>query len=513
MSANLQEIVISRHDIAMSSTGQSHCGWHNSTMADTSEEIHSGSLDSMMAATSEEINVSNRQTVPKFPKVPSTIRQIKQNEECYDPSLVSIGPYHNGKDELKEMQKLKVSFARQFVKDCVNDVNQERYKEKYQEMYRGVEQVASRVRKYYIEDESSRLKNEEFAQMMFFDGCFILQFLFCLLKQPEKLKMSSHDVVLVARDLFLLENQLPFEVLNELTRLRFGGENIALFEAFFKHIRSMPTQRESCREKKKKHLLTISKFFRRILPSTNPKGQESEMTAPHKHAHLLERFHLTFLGSKDVPHASRQSWYRADSRKTWSGRYFPVTELSNVGIHFKPSKTSLFTDVKFRRTLLAGSLYIPPLTIDVSTKPLLLNLVAYEACLGDIDKLWVTSYICFMNSLIDHPEDVRVLRSQGVLLVTLGSEEEVAKLFSEVANYLVPNPRAFKKVKKDIESHCRHTFKRWILHYKATVYTVIFKYSFIFGLIVSALKYVKVFPAEPLYGVCRLPGNNSTLYP
>jgi hypothetical protein len=80
-------------------------------------------------------------------------------------------------------------------------------------MYRGVEQVASRVRKYYIEDESSRLKNEEFAQMMFFDGCFILQFLFCLLKQPEKLKMSSHDVVLVARDLFLLENQLPLKFL------------------------------------------------------------------------------------------------------------------------------------------------------------------------------------------------------------------------------------------------------------------------------------------------------------
>jgi hypothetical protein len=93
--------------------------------------------------------------------------------------------------------------------------------------------VASRERKYYIEGESNQLKNEEFAQMMFFDGCFILQFLFCLLKQPEKLKMSSHDVVSVARDLFLLENQLPFEVLNELTRLRFGGENMELFEANF----------------------------------------------------------------------------------------------------------------------------------------------------------------------------------------------------------------------------------------------------------------------------------------
>ncbi|KAJ6912084.1 hypothetical protein NC651_014681 [Populus alba x Populus x berolinensis] len=210
MSANLQGIVISPHDITMSSTGQNHYGWQDSTMADTSEEIHYGSLDSMMAATNEEINVSNLLTVTKFPKVPSTIRQIKQNEQCYDPSLVSIGPYHHGKDELKEMEKLKVTFARQFVEETVNDVNQERYKEKYQEMYRRVEQMASRVRKYYIEDASSQLKNEEFAQMMFFDGCFILQFLFCLLKQPEKLKMSSHDVVLVARDLFLLEKPTPF---------------------------------------------------------------------------------------------------------------------------------------------------------------------------------------------------------------------------------------------------------------------------------------------------------------
>jgi hypothetical protein len=66
-----------------------------------------------------------------------------------------------------------------------------------------------------------------------------------------------------------------------------------------------------------------------------------------------------------------------------------------------------------------------------------------------------------MDSLIDQPEDVRVLRSQGVLIVTLGSEEEVAKLFNEVAKYLMPNPIVFNKVKKDIESHCRNTIKRW----------------------------------------------------
>ncbi|KAJ6864319.1 hypothetical protein NC651_035000 [Populus alba x Populus x berolinensis] len=509
MSANLQEIVISPHDITMSSTGQSHYGWQDSTMADTSEEIHYGSLDSMMAATNEEINVSN---LPKFPKVPSTIRQIKQNEECYDPSLVSIGPYHHGKDELKEMEKLKVTFARQFVKDSVNDVNQERYKEKYQEMYRRVEQVASRVRKYYIEDASSQLKNEEFAQMMFFDGCFILQFLFCLLKQPEKLKMSSHDVVLVARDLFLLENQLPFEVLNELTRLRFGGENIELFDAFFKHIRSKPTQRESCREKTKKFLLTVSDFFRRILTSTNPKGQ---MTAPRKPAaHLLELFLFTFVGSKDVPDAStRKSWYRDDSRKTWSGRYFPAKELRNVGIHFKPSETSLFTDVEFRRTLLAGRLYIPPLSIDDSTKPLLLNLVAYEAFLGAPND-WVTSYVCFMDSLIDNPEDVNELRTKGVLFSTLGNDKQVAELFNQISDYLVPNPYAYVEVKSAIESHYRNGFKRWILHYKGPIYSFVLKYSFVYGLIVSAIKaYVVIVPTSPDLGICKMPATNVTLNP
>ncbi|PNX67704.1 hypothetical protein L195_g063645, partial [Trifolium pratense] len=35
-----------------------------------------------------------------------------------------------------------------------------------------------------------------------------------------------------------------------------------------------------------------------------------------------------------------------------------------------------------------------------------------------------------MDSLIDHPEDVRKLRSEGILLNYLGSDKEVAKLFN-----------------------------------------------------------------------------------
>ncbi|KAJ6300615.1 hypothetical protein OIU76_021418 [Salix suchowensis] len=433
----------------------------------------------------------SQQQGPRIPKVPQIFSGIESNKKCYEPMVVSIGPYYRGKHEdFQEMEKSKVNMVRTFVQQSMRHID---------EFYKTVVDVAEEARRCYVEDGSVELDDmTEFTKMMFLDGCFVIQFMHCLLDDHENLKMTSHVAALVARDILLLENQLPFLVLRRLMNLRFGDDvGMKLIKDFIKHIRAMPRPRDSCRKK-------ISKFFRKTIflgASNTPK--DTAMEEYYGASHLLELFHMHFL-DKNAP---------VDSSKTCLYRYHPAMELRRVGIHFNPSKTSKFTDVQFKPTWLAGRLQIPPLTIDDSTKSLLLNLVAYEACLGDNDKLWVTSYICFMDSLIDQPEDVRELRSQGILLVTLGSEDEVAKLFNEVANYLVPNPRAFNKVKKDIESHCRNTFKRWILHYKGPVYTVIFKYSFIFGLIVSALKYVKVFPAQPLYGVCRLPDNNSTLFP
>ncbi|KAH8486176.1 hypothetical protein H0E87_027591 [Populus deltoides] len=450
-----------------------------------------GWLESIMSVEWTD-TMSQKQGPAIIPMVPKIFSGIESNKKCYEPMVVSIGPYYHGKlDGLQEMEKSKDNMVRGFVEQSGKHIK---------DFYKTVVDVAEEARSCYVEDESFKLVGmTEFTKMMFLDGCFVIQFMYCLLHDHGNLKMTSHVAALVARDMLLLENQLPFLVLRSLMKLRFGSDEggVKLIKDFIKHIRAMPRQRDSCRK-------SISKFFRKTILRgvlNTPKGLAMEEYCGA--SHLLELFHMHFV-DKDAA---------VDSSKTTLYRYHPATELRKVGIHFNPSQTSTFTDVQFIPTWLAGRLQIPALTIDDSTKPLLLNLVAYEACLGDNDKLWVTSYICFMDSLIDQPEDVRVLRSQGVLIVTLGSEEEVAKLFNEVANYLVPNPRAFNKVKKDIESHCRNTFKRWILHYKGPIYTVIFKYSFIFGLIVSALKYVKVFPAEPLYGVCRLPGNNSTLYP
>ncbi|KAL2535003.1 Plant protein of unknown function (DUF247) [Abeliophyllum distichum] len=139
-----------------------------------------------------------------------------------------------------------------------------------------------------------------------------------------------------------------------------------------------------------------------------------------------------------------------------------VTELETAGIYFEASKTHHVTDVKFKSHHIFGTLMLPPIMVDDSTKPLLLNLVAYEISPHGPSDLRITSYIWLMDSLIDHAEDVKQLRKKGILLNNLGSDEQLAQLFNEIANDLVPDPRADADVKDLIEKHCKNKQRVWI---------------------------------------------------
>ncbi|KAB5519360.1 hypothetical protein DKX38_023679 [Salix brachista] len=408
----------------------------------------------------------NQQKSPLIPKVPSKFRQVIQNRDCYDPSVVSIGPYHHWNEGLEEMEGLKFALACHFVKDSGG---------RPEEMYRKVKQEAKDARKCYMEDEATKKFDEEqFSRMMFIDGCFILQFIYYFLHEPENLMMSNYEASLVTKDLFLLENQLPFVVLESLLSFRAGESKMdLLLQNFCKHVRAKPAlgRRESFRQK----ILKLYGKLSKALTGNFSKGLDEQT----QHTHLLEFFHTLYVHSgvsDDHPSGEKMPSY-------W---HYPAKEFRNVGISLKPSKTSRFSDVRFEPTLLGGTLYIPQLIIGDCTKPLLLNLVAYEAC-SDKSKDWVTSYLCSLGSLIDSPEDVKELRSRGLLLSTLGSDQQVADHINEMAKHVVLKPSAFTGVKKAIESHYRNIFRRWILHYKNPVSAAIVKYSFLYGFIITAI--------------------------
>ena len=114
-----------------------------------------------------------------------------------------------------------------------------------------------------------------------------------------------------------------------------------------------------------------------------------------------------------------------------------------------------------------------------------------------------------MDSLIDNPEDVNELRTEGILFSTWKRQTGSRTVQSDIRLL-----SAYVEVKSAIESHYRNGFKRWILHYKGPIYSFVLKYSFIYGLIVSAIKaYVVIVPTSPDLGVCKMPATNVTLNP
>ncbi|KAJ8570411.1 hypothetical protein K7X08_037383 [Anisodus acutangulus] len=295
-------------------------------------------------------------------RVPRMLREIESNISCYEPIVFAIGPFHHGKQKLQPMEKSKEKFSYQFADQDSTKNRREGVLRwlstnsvSIDDLYKKVKNIMPNVRECYADEFIKDYSDEEFAQMMFLDGCFILHYIHCLVTGNYKqLKMKSRDIGLIIHDLFLLENQLPFEVLQ-------------------------------------------------VLMSS--------------------------------------------------------MELRRAGIDFGLGKSHRLSDIKFNSFHCSALLTPPLIVIDDATESLFLNLVAYEALPDTPDDFGITYYHCFMSSLIYNVEDVKELRSKGILLNFLGPDQQVADLFKELARDLVPNPYAFDDVKVKIEKQCRNKGK------------------------------------------------------
>nr|TKS06518.1 hypothetical protein D5086_0000122330 [Populus alba] len=265
----------------------------------------------MNADAEETTHDDNQRKGPAFPRVPPTFRDAQQNSDCYDPSVVSIGPYHHRKAKLNEMEKFKETYAREFVKDSkklIAEIDSEK------------EAVLIIAKNGYPEDVRGNFNDEQLAKIMFLDGCFIVQFLFCLYMKPENLKMSSHDAALVTKDLFLPENQLPFEVLTKLMSFRNPDHKtpMKILTDFCDQVRAFPAGTE-LKEK-------ITKIFRELPKSVmirNPQDPASGQPA----AHLLELLHEQFCSGTIVSENSEKNSCKNNSQMNWH-RYCNAEELN-----------------------------------------------------------------------------------------------------------------------------------------------------------------------------------------
>ncbi|CAA0385435.1 unnamed protein product [Arabidopsis thaliana] len=324
------------------------------------------------------------------------------DKKSYFPQTVSLGPYHHGRQQTQSMECHKWRAVNMLLK---------RTNQGIEVFLDAMIELEEKARACY--EGSIVLSSNEFTEMLLLDGCFILELLQGVNEGFLKLGYDHNDPVFavrgsmhsIQRDMIMLENQLPLFVLNRLLELQPGTQNqtglVELVVRFF--IPLMPTAE--------------------TLPENSPPRGVS-----NGELHCLDVFHRSLL----FPRSSGKANYSRVADKHLQRVIPTVTELRDAGFKFKLNKTDRFWDIKFSN----GYLEIPGLLIHDGTKSLFLNLIAFEQCHIESSND-ITSYIIFMDNLIDSPEDISYLHHCGIIEHSLGSNSEVADMFNQLCQEVV----------------------------------------------------------------------------
>ena len=136
-------------------------------------------------------------------RVPQNLRNV--NEDADIPKEISIGPFHHGKENLKNKEELKL---RCFLNACY------RTKKTQGELARCVQEKELKIRHWYAENFHENSK-EDFVKTILLDSIFIIEHLWWTKQYPEGNNIHE-NVSDILHDLILLENRVPFSVPEEL---------------------------------------------------------------------------------------------------------------------------------------------------------------------------------------------------------------------------------------------------------------------------------------------------------
>ncbi|XP_075639321.1 UPF0481 protein At3g47200-like [Castanea sativa] len=398
-------------------------------------------------------------TKPKIQKV-LLLRGHKDFGKYCEPRVVSIGPIHHGKPKYRLAEEYKLTLAEYFIIESGKT---------HKELYMVIKNNIEQLRKCFDEEVIHNYNDEALAWMLFVDGCATLKFIHSVVEKKVKdFKIKYGQVAFVQQDLFLLENQLPYQILDDLIKNSNEGEKLRKSVQSFIDMQSMRAE---------------------------TKGEKTKETPPNKEpVHLLDLLRNRLLCSTSTSpenNSNQEDW----NQKDWNS-FRNVQELKAVGIHLKSSNDNCLRNITFikKGNFYGGTLSLPPIIVDDSTGPKFFNLIAYEMCPDFDNDYEVSSYISFLDSLIDESKDVIDLRNAGILRNVLGSDDEVARVFNKIGTDLVPNLEIYKGVRREIQQYYDKRRMLWItqvIHdHFSSPWTVVAFIAGLFVLILSVLQTV-----------------------
>ncbi|KAI9087087.1 hypothetical protein K1719_030922 [Acacia pycnantha] len=140
-------------------------------------------------------------------RVPTVVRHLK--EEAYTPQVVSIGPFHHGNEMLQDMERHKPIFFKRFT---------QRFDSSWHDLVPFVKRLVPAVRASY--SETINLTQQQLVKLILMDAGFIIELFISSMAYDEELNDAKFSQpwldTFTQYDLLLLENQLPFFVIEEL---------------------------------------------------------------------------------------------------------------------------------------------------------------------------------------------------------------------------------------------------------------------------------------------------------
>ncbi|CAI9263491.1 unnamed protein product [Lactuca saligna] len=365
---------------------------------------------------------------------------IKQKPGAYEPQQIGLGPkYHFQPWPYKKMEQRKLTAAKRLLQDWKG---YKFHQQIIQKLY-GLIPTIRACYETFLQDDNFYL-----AWILAIDGLFLLYHFHTYnngvdydheeRNELEEKKNESHEHIislevdptrrLFAQDLMMVENQIPFMVLQELDKALHPSSDHLLHYMYCSIVINIPEKANQMPHKKPTFVYRMGEAG--AWHSKEEKGVLLPSGEP-----LID----TSLGKLNIPivnFVQKIPWEKVfplyektvTSLETFS---HDKTEIPSVSkLHGAGFKFHLLPkDEGFWKIDSKGKdISLPCITLHTDSEVILRNLVAYEMIKANSDSFPLTEYVGLMCGLITNVNDVKLLKRQKIIGGDL-REDEVAKFF------------------------------------------------------------------------------------
>nr|XP_023886349.1 UPF0481 protein At3g47200-like [Quercus suber] len=369
-------------------------------------------------------------------KVPKRLRNVK--DAAYTPKLILIGPVHHIREEPENMKIVETLKKRYF------NIFFSRTKKIRDDFEKIVEKNKDKIRHCYAE-EITLPEGKNFVDMILLDSIFIIE----LFLRSTEAKEEGKDYILskpwlkygIRQDLILLENQVPFFILDELL--------LNFLTLACKYFFNSEEILDILLKKKVKHFTDLHRYF---FQPPDPPNQKPGDPIEHRHsATKLDMAGLIFQNRKEEEknRVNRHLLQVEIQKGNKLLEIFPCFNCSWL-LHCLPclKKIPFLESMQTR-------LVIPHFVVDNKTEDLFRNLMALEQCHYP-KEAYICNYILLLDFLINSKDDVELLVEQGIIVNSLGSNKAVADMVNKLGHEIVEENSYYYNVAEDLNKYYRN---------------------------------------------------------